>query len=402
VNVFSKTLCFSFLFLISGWSVTTSFAQCNETELTSSDGRSDDEFGGAIALYRNYLVVGAGGDDNSAGSAYLFKKHGASWVQKTKLRASDREEFDYFGSAVALHKNRIVVTAPQDNDLGFHSGAVYVYTADKAHSFPEAKLHAADGVAEQLFGWDGIAILGNRIAVGARGDNAAGFAAGAAYVFGFADGTWVQEAKLISDDVHAFDIFGSSVAIGGRRVAVGALGAQTDGVRVGAVYVFELDDGNWVQQAKLVAHDANELDFFGSSVAMTRDGSRIISGATTEDEEVGKAYVFRRNGDTWVEEAKLLGDYGAFGTSVAINFPYCAVGAPFYGTAGATYLFLFDGANWNLVNRFEPSDGTFLDSYGQTVALDDATLATGAPLHKFESGPGAVYVYDPNCIAAGE
>lgn len=402
MNALLGILCVSFLFLIPGRWVTSSFAQCEETELTSSDGALGDEFGGAIALNRKYLVVGAGGDDNQSGSVYLFKKTGTAWVQKTKLLASDRESGDDFGFSVALHKNRIVVAAPLDDDLGRDSGSVYVYSTDGAHGFSEAKLHAADGVAEQLFGWYSVAVFGNRIAVGARGDNAAGFAAGAAYVFGLADGTWVQEAKLISDDIHAFDIFGSSVATAGRRVAVGALGAQTAGVRVGAVYVFEFDHGNWVQQAKLVVHDPNELDFFGSSVAMTRDGSRIISGAPTEDGEVGKAYVFRRNGDTWVEEAKLLGDYGLFGTSVAINFPYCAVGAPGYGTAGATYLFLFDGANWNLVNRFEPSDGTFDDSYGQSVAVDQMALAAGAPLHKFESGPGAVYVYDPNCMPAGK
>jgi hypothetical protein len=400
MNVFTKVLCSSFLFLSPGWLVTSSFAQCDETELNSSDGATDDNFGAAIALDRDHLVVGASGDDTTAGSVYLFKKAGGGWVEKLKLVASDREQYDYFGSAVAIQKKRIVVAAPQDNDLGYHSGSVYVYTADGAHGFSETKLHAADGVENQLFGWNAVAILGNRIAIGARFDNTAGYAAGAAYIFGLSDGAWVQEAKLISDDIHAFDIFGSAVAIGGRSVAVGALGAQTDGVRVGAVYVFELDGGNWVQQAKLVTHDPDELDFFGSSVAMTRDGSRIISGAT-EDEGAGSAYIFRRDGDTWVEEAKLSGDgYGSFGTSVAINFPYCAIGAPFYGTAGATYLFLFDGANWNLVNRFEPSDGTFDDSYGQTVAIDAATLAAGAPLHKFESGPGAVYVYDPNCMAS--
>ena len=402
MNASTKILCFSFLFLIQGWSVTSSFAVCREIELNSSDGVDRDGFGIAIALDGNYLVVGAGDDDNSTGSAYLFKKNGAAWVEKTKLVASDREEFDYFGSAVAIHKNRIVVAAPKDGDLGLDSGAVYVYTPDRTHGFSETKLHAADGVADQMFGWQAVATFGNRIAVGARSDDAAGLSAGAAYVFRHADGTWVQEAKLISDDIHDFDIFGVSVAIGGQAIAVGALGAQTEGVRVGAVYVFELEDGSWVQQAKLVTHDPNELDFFGSPVAITGDGSRIIAGAVGDDEAgsgAGAAYIFRRDGDTWIEEAKLLGhdDFEAFGTSVAINFPYCVVGEPFHEPAGATHLFLFDGANWNLLNRFEPRDGTFFDTYGQSVALDQTTLAAGAPLHPFEVGPGAVYVYDPNC-----
>ncbi len=395
MKAFTKIIRLSLLLLIPGWPVTSSFAQCEETELTNSDRAGQDNFGAAIALDRSGLAVGATGDDNDAGSVYLLKRMVGAWVQKSKLLASDRQDGDLFGAAVALQKNRVVVAAPYDDDLGSASGSVYVYTGEGANGFAEAKLHAADGVADEQFG-TAVATLGNRIAIGARNDQAAGFAAGAAYVFHLAGGTWVQEAKLISADIHDFDIFGVSVAMGGRQIAVGALGAQTDGVRVGAVYVFELDNGNWVQQAKLVASDPNDLDFFGSSVAMTRDGTRIIAGAMGDDEigyDSGAAYIFRRDSDNWVQEAKLVGDASeVFGTSVAINFPYCAVGAPSYQGKGATYLVLFDGANWNLVNRFQPSDGTIDDSYGQAVAVDPRTLAAGAPLHKNESGPGAVYV----------
>jgi hypothetical protein len=402
MKTFTKIIRLSLLFLISGWSIASSFAQCEETELTSSDGAGQDNFGAALALDRSNIAVGATGDDNDAGSVYILKKMGGAWVEKSKLLASDRQDGDLFGAAVALQKNRVVVAAPYDDDLGSASGSVYVYTADGANGFAEAKLHAADGVADEQFG-TAVATFGDRIAIGARNDQAAGFAAGAAYVFRLAGGTWVQEAKLISADIHDFDIFGVSVAMGGRLIAVGALGAQTNGVRVGTVYVFGLENGNWVQQAKLVASDPNDLDFFGGSVAMTHDGTRIIAGAAGDDEKGGAAYIFRRDGNTWVQEAKLLGDpAGSFGTSVAINSPYCAVGAIDYVRSGAGYLFLFDGTNWNLVNRFEPSDGTFADSYGQSVAVDQRTLAAGAPLHRNESGPGAVYVYDPNCAATGK
>jgi FG-GAP repeat len=87
---------------------------------------------------------------------------------------------------------------------------------------------------------------------------------------------------------------------------------------------------------------------------------------------------------------------------VAINFPYCAVGAPYSQEIGAAYVYFYDGTIWNLSNRFLPSDGTIDDSYGQAVALSQTTLAAGAPLHKFESGPGAVYLYDPGCMTTGK
>jgi hypothetical protein len=400
MNAFIKLLCFTFLFLISGWSATNSFAECNETELNPSNGTGGDEFGHSVALDGARLAVGAPGRDMEAGSVYLYKNIGGTWVEKTQLVASDREAYDYFGAGIAIHQNRIVVAAPFDDDLGTNSGSVYVYTHG-AHGFSEVKLHAADGAAGQWFGWDAVAIFGNRIVVGARGDNAAGYAAGAAYVFRFEDGTWIQEAKLVSDDIHAFDIFGQSVAIGGGRIAVGAVGAQTDdGVRVGAVYVFELDNGNWVQQAKLMASDPQELGFFGNSVAMSRDGSRIIAGVDDEDVSNQPVSVFRRAGNGWVEEGQLLGEgFEGFGLSVAISYPYCAVGAPYHDPAGAAYVFRFDGANWNLTGQFTPSDGTFDDEYGLSVAIGETAIAAGAPLHTFESGPGAVYINDPNCMA---
>ena len=76
MNVFTKILCSIFLFLSPGWLITSSFAQCDETELNSFDGATDDNFGAAIALDGGHLVVGASGDDTTAGSVYLFKKAG--------------------------------------------------------------------------------------------------------------------------------------------------------------------------------------------------------------------------------------------------------------------------------------------------------------------------------------
>ena len=322
----------------------------------------------------------------------MFKNTGGTWIEQAKLIASDRASGDIFGDVVAVGSHRIVVGAPFNDDPADLSGSVYVFTPDGGSGFVETKLRPSDSAQDQQFGTS-VATADNRIVVGARGDQMAGFAAGAAYIFRLEGTGWIEEMKLISQDIQPFDIFGVSVAINDERVAVGALGAQTDGVRVGAVYVFRRDNAGWIEEAKLVASDPHELDFLGHSVGMTPDGKRIIAGADGNE----AAYIFRRSGTSWVQETKLVagdGSFGLFGTSVAIRDPYAAVGSP-QDNEGTTYLFRFDGANWNLLSKIKASDAFPADEFGLSVALDDRHLMVGAPLHPNEFGPGAAYVYDP-------
>ncbi len=405
MNALTKIIPTSLLLVTLSWlTATTSPAQgqCEEVKLTASDAQDGDHFGD-VALSRNLIAVGAIWDDVAAGSVYLYRQTGGTWTEQQKLVASDRASGDSFGNALAFYRDRLVIAAPFDDDRGNNSGSVYVLTRDPQApgGFAEVKLTASDGLAEDQFGID-VATEGKRIVVGARGDDGAGFAAGSAYVFRLEEGGWVEEAKLLSSDIKAFDIFGVSVAMGGRRIAVGALGAQTDGVRVGAVYVFRRDGGTWIEEAKLVADDPDDLDFLGSAVAITSDGSRIVAGAVGDNEngfDAGAAYVFRRDGTSWSLEAKLAGNdttaFDQFGFSVAVSGEECAIGAPYDEDQGATYLFRFDGATWNEVAKIEASDETVIDEFGYSVALDPRRLVVGAPLHAEEFGPGAAYVYNP-------
>ncbi|MCI0710659.1 MAG: FG-GAP repeat protein [Chloroflexi bacterium] len=89
-----------------------------------------DGFGGSVALEGNIAVVGAWGDyDNGfySGSAYVFGRVGTAWSQKTKLLSSDLTGGDYFGSAVALNGDTILVGASRDDDNGDTSGSAYVF-----------------------------------------------------------------------------------------------------------------------------------------------------------------------------------------------------------------------------------------------------------------------------------
>lgn len=99
-------------------------------ELLASDGSNEDLFGSSVSLSGNTAVVGSYRDYNNGyhtGSAYVFEKRDGVWSQKAKLRASDGEDFDYFGFSVAISGNTIMSGAPWDDDIGDLSGVVYVF-----------------------------------------------------------------------------------------------------------------------------------------------------------------------------------------------------------------------------------------------------------------------------------
>ena len=114
-----------------------------------------------------------------------------------------------------------------------------------------------------------------------------------------------DKIKLIAGDGDEGDSFGKSVAIDGSYAVVGApLGNAYDLDDSGAVYVFKHEGSSWTEQAKLVAGDAEQGDSFGGSVSI--NGDYIVVGAEGDDGFSGAAYVFRRDGSSWVQEAKLV------------------------------------------------------------------------------------------------
>ena len=124
----------------------------------------------------------------------------------------------------------------------------------------------ADGLADDIFG-AGISISGDAFIVGAPlDDTGANTNQGAAYVYRFNGTTWVEEAKLTADDGADSDIFGKSVSISGNVALAGANSHDVNGIDDGAVYVYRFNGSTWTQEARLTASDGGAGDRFGISV----------------------------------------------------------------------------------------------------------------------------------------
>jgi FG-GAP repeat protein len=271
-----------------------------QQKLEASDAAAIDNFGSSVAISGETVVVGAFGDDGAAGagqgSAYVFVRSGGVWSQQQKLEASDAGAFDQFGSSVAISGETVVVGAFGDNGAaGFDQGSAYVFARSGEVWSQQQKLEASDAAVGELFGFS-VAISGTTVVVGALfGDGAAGFDQGSAYVFTRSGEVWSQQQKLFASDAAADDLFGFSVAISGETVVVSSL-ADTGAASFaqGSAYVFARSGGVWSQQQKLEASDAGEGDQFGSSVAIS--GETVVVGAQADDGAAGtnqgSAYVF--------------------------------------------------------------------------------------------------------------
>jgi hypothetical protein len=359
------------------------------------------------------------------GSAYVFKRDTASgrWTEVKQLSADDGQEGDRFGYAVAISGDKVVVGAPWADVGGWQdAGAAYVFRRDAggANNWGQvAKLTASDVYTNNDHLGTAVAIDGNTIVVGAAEKEVNNIRdAGAAYVFTSSSlDNWTQTAILTATTPYTQDLFGRAVTIDGNTIVVGApwtnKGTQFD---TGLAYVFYRSGDQWNQIKKLSASDPQPYDRFGTSLAL--DGDTLVVGApqpgsSTISPGSGAAYIFERNagGDNqWGQVRKLTASNGVvgdlFGFDVSVVSDTVIVGAYQPGSnnwsippgPGATYVFEHNsGGNnaWGQTAQLLARDGKAGDAFGFAVAAQGNTLVVGAPYANRGTVPntGAVYVF---------
>ncbi len=326
---------------------------CLDARVTAFDAGVFQSFGFSVALSGDTALVGAEWDNDNgtqSGSVYVYQREPGpegSWVFIQKLLASDGTTNNRFGSAVTIDGDVIVVGAFghfHDGDSG--SGSAYLFRFDKDSSMwiEKQELLASDGVAGDKFG-SSVAISGNVVLIGAAdNDHDGGTNAGAAYIYRFNPETlqWIEVQKLTASDAMNFDGFGLSVSLAGDLALIGTPGQDGAQEETGAAYVFRFDPdtATWVEQAKVFASDGAAHDSFGWSVGVSENVA--LAGALGAKSDAGAAYVFRFDpkSSAWFEEQTLLPSGGApeqFGRAVAIDGDTALIGSPFADAVGDSY-----------------------------------------------------------------
>jgi hypothetical protein len=286
-------------------------------KIVAPDGAAEDYFGRSVDMLGDLAIVGASSDD-LIGSAYIYRFSGNSWNLEQKITPNDGSTGYRFGNSVAISGDIAAVGAWGSGDIG----AVYIFTYQSGNWTQTDKIIPTDGGDGDRFGWS-IDLYGNYLIAGSPFDDDKGDESGSAYIYRNDNG-WTLDKKINANDGDPDDRFGFSVSIGYQNAVVGAYKDEgiNGNLEAGSAYVFfKSISVNWEQTAKLWAQDALDFQWFGSSVAVS--GDYIIVGAEQDcemDQWSGAAYVFRNEGNNWLRQNKLFADdgekYDRFGQSV--------------------------------------------------------------------------------------
>jgi len=378
------------------------------TGLLPTDSISGALFGSSVSIYDTTAVAGAYENDgiNKAGSAFVFEYGGDTWGFSQKLLPADGAVGDWFGYSVAASGDTVVVGAPKDDDEGNQSGSAYLFIKSGASWVQAAKLNASDGAKDNRFGTS-VSISGNTIVIGSPFSENYYNNDGAAYVYVKPAGGWTnmtETAKLSASDGANGDGMGFSVAVFGDTVISAA---HQHNFYTGAVYVYEKPGGGWAnmtETAKLTASDGVSGDSLGFSAAIS--GDTVIAGAYGDDIYKGSVYVFVKPAAGWTnmtESGKLTasdGDNGdRLGSSVAIFGDTAVAGAyadDDKGSAsGSAYVFKRPAGGWasmTQTSKLTPSDGTADAFFGYSVAVSQGMVISGA--YGADGSKGKAYLYN--------
>jgi hypothetical protein len=310
--------------------------------IKASNTDAGDQFGWSLALNHDgsTLAVGAQSEasaattingnqaDNSAadsGAAYVYVRRGTAWTPQAYIKAGNAQGGDRFGFCLALSGdgNTLGVCGYDEdggatgvngpyNEAAGGSGCAYVFVRRGATWAQEAYVKASNTIPNAAYG-SAIAISadGNTLAVNAADEDSLSRgidgeqssvpvnegSAGAVYVYGRANGVWVQQAYVKSFNIGPIDLFGFRLAFSrdGNVLAAGAPGESGAGQGInpyphnltahesGAVYVFVRNGGKWSQHAYLKAPNSEEYDQFGSALAISGDGATLAAASNGED-----------------------------------------------------------------------------------------------------------------------
>jgi len=309
-------------------------------------------------------------------------------AQITTLAPPDSVEARSFGEALALDGNRAIIGAPGENVCGSQSGAAYIYERDPEWGqWTAVSRITPEPCRENAFFGSAMALHGDRVLVGASSEFFATPESNAVFVFEqHPDSTWMQTATLTGDLDQREGPFGADLALTDTRAFVSTTG-DFQGQFGGAVYVFRHDAerGEWIREDRLTAADAPTSGQLGGTIEATQ--GRVVAAAPTYfDRTPGSVYIFEPDsskanaGMAW-RPTTVLSDIDDFFIPLALDGSQLLVGERRAGTneSGRAQLYTrSEAGSWNHEATLAP-ERTFADgAFGSAVAIqDDWALITG-------------------------
>ncbi|MCH6257653.1 FG-GAP repeat protein [Puniceicoccaceae bacterium K14] len=237
-----------------------------------------DGFGQSISFENGILAVGSPNFHNDpVGYVYLFKLENGIWTQFDKLESDDGGDDLAFGKTVIFNEGQLFV-GMEGHDS--NQGTIYVYE-EINNDWVEVQELRSSLTANNFYFGRSFDVDGDLLASGITNYNNA---KGIVSVYENQNGTWVETTSLEADDAEDFDRLGGVIDIFEGQVAVTAYnGDSEEQNNIGAVYIFEYDDTDWSQIAKIVSGSENSFNRFGFHI------------------ELGDELLLASHGNTYVE-----------------------------------------------------------------------------------------------------
>jgi len=275
------------------------------------DGEShEDNFGTSVSLSSdgNRLAIGAPGNDGNginSGHVRVYQWSGTAWVQ---LGADiDGEVYeDNSGTSVSLSSdgNRLAIGAPGNDGNGINSGHVRVYQWSGTAWVQLGTDIDGEAAYDESGRFVALSSNGNHLAIGATKNDGNGFNSGHVRAYEWSGTAWLQLGADIDGESYE-DSFGTSVSLSsdGNRLAIGAPGNDGNGINSGHVRVYQWSGTAWVQLGTDIDGEVYE-DSSGSSVSLSSDGNRLAIGVPGNDGNginSGHVRVYQWSGSAWVQ-----------------------------------------------------------------------------------------------------
>ncbi|EJK64078.1 hypothetical protein THAOC_15224 [Thalassiosira oceanica] len=401
-------------------------------------------FGYSLATTSEYLVAGAPrpdclseacADHTLGGATYIYRKDGGTWRLTSSFVLDNGSHGDEFGRSVSIDEDALVIvaSAPKDDTLGVSAGAMYVIHRPFETTKPPERLTPLDLSPNDEFGANvGVSrttlkglfteVGVTNIVASSSSDEFSSIESGSVYLFSKFDapappgacggikiivGYWTQCQKLTAGvDAQSFDRFGSSVALYGNTLAVGAKWSDdlknTGWIDTGAVYLYALGyDGNWRFHQKLESPSPGHSSLFGSSVSI--GAGRLVVGAPLDDTngyvDSGCSYVYKlKESGQWELETRFIPDSGSSmhrcGSSVSMSNDGKSIVIGCSGDESASlYAIEPQYSTWTRIKTLsvKQDKSNFGASVALTASQDEVIVGYGS------DSDGSIYSFQKGC-----
>jgi hypothetical protein len=400
--------------------VSEPFVQQGE-KLTAVGEGGSGAFGTSVALSAdgNTALIAGSLDETRVGAAWIFTRSGSTWSQQGGTLAPEGEGAfnDFHSLSVALSSDgQTALIGGSSNNLDGSFGSAWVFTRSGSTwvqqgvaLLPAGEYFTGAGLRVALSGDGNTALIGSP-------EEAPRGGPGAAWVFVRSGSTWTQQGgKITGSAEEPHGLFGGAVALSANGTTA-LIGGADENMGAGAAWVFTRSGSTWTQQGeKLTGSGELGPGGFGASVALSAEGNTALIGGSSMEQSAGAAWVFIRSDSTWTQqdakltgigESQQVGSFG-FGTSVALSADgsVAVVGDPGdESDVGAVWSFARTGSTWTQLGQEftgggEVGEGEF--GGGVALAADGNTVVVGGVGDAARVGAAWVFTHPTPTVTTG-